>query len=102
MGADDIRQAGGGTDHRDIIETVKSILEPWVQDEEKLRTADEQTHLITDLGLDSIGVLQAILGIEKAFDISIAHHELDSNVLSKLGAIAALIEGKINENRRFT
>ena len=59
---------------------------------------NEQTNLLSDLGLDSVAILQLILGIEKQFNIILKDYELDSDVFSRMGNLIDIIEGKINEN----
>ena len=81
-----------------IIEQMRNILEPWVSDTNLIDKINNQTNLITDLGLDSIGVLQLILGIEKEFGISIENHELDSETFSTIGNLVTVIEKKLYEN----
>ncbi len=79
----------------EIIERLRDILEPWVSN---IDLIDEGTNLVTDLGLDSIGILQVILGIEKTLGISIENHELDSQLLSMTGNLVGLIQEKLNED----
>jgi len=81
-----------------IIEQMRNILEPWVSDTNLIDKINSQTNLITDLGLDSIGVLQLIFGIEKEFGISIENHELDSETFSTIGNLVTVIEKKLYEN----
>lgn len=82
----------------EIIEELCDILEPWVSDIDLIDEIGENTDLVSDLGLDSIGILQMILGIEKALGISIENHELDSDILSMTGNLVSLIQKKLNEN----
>ena len=82
----------------EIFEQIRDILEPWVSDTDLIDEIDEETNLIADLGLDSIGVLQVILGAEKEFGISIKDYELDSQVFSKMGNLVRIIEKKMYED----
>jgi acyl carrier protein len=82
----------------EIIERMRNILEPWVSDATLIDKISEKTNLITDLGLDSIGILQMILGVEKEFDISIETSELDSETFSIMDNILEIIEKKLYEN----
>lgn len=82
----------------EIIEQMREILEPWVSDMESIDRIGEETNLVTDLGLDSIGILQVILGIEKEFDISIENHELDSGLLSRMSNLVSMIQEKLYED----
>jgi len=82
----------------EIIERMRNILEPWVSDAALIDKISEKTNLITDLGLDSIGILQMILGVEKEFDISIETSELDSETFSIMSNLLEIIEKKLYEN----
>lgn len=80
-----------------IIEQMRDIFLPWVDDADQIDTISEQTNLISDLGLDSIGILQVVLGAEKEFGISIDDKQLDSNTFSMMGNFVSLIQEKVNE-----
>ncbi|MHC4647712.1 MAG: acyl carrier protein [Planctomycetota bacterium] len=84
----------------EIIEQMRQILEPWVSDVDALDDIEERTNLVADLGLDSIGILQVILGLEKEFGISIRNNELDAETFSMMGNLVGIIEGKLHENNR--
>ena len=74
------------------------ILEQWIPDVDLTGNIDEETNLIVDLGMDSIGILQVILGIEKEFGVSIKNHEIDSQLLSMLGNLVNMIQEKLDED----
>lgn len=82
----------------EILKRLSCILEPWISDIDLLDIISEQANLITDLGLDSVGILQVVLGIEKEFDILLENNELDSQVFSVMTNLVNLIEEKINED----
>lgn len=79
----------------DILRKLIILLEPWLNNDVTVRI-NEQTGLITNLGLDSVAIMQLILEIEEEFNIYIKSHEIDSNVFSRIGNLIDLIEGKIN------
>ncbi|MHC4153380.1 MAG: acyl carrier protein [Planctomycetota bacterium] len=85
-------------EHSQIIEQLCRILEPWVSDSDLLDSINEQTNLIAELGLDSVGILEVVMDAEKEFDISIKNQELDSDTFSKLGNFVSLLQNKIYEN----
>jgi acyl carrier protein len=85
-------------DRTQIIEQLHEIVEPWVSDSNLIDDINEKTNLIADLGIDSIGILQLILGIEREYGISIKNHELDSRLLSMMGNLVDLIQSKLNED----
>lgn len=77
-----------------ILKILHSILEPWIDNGILL---NEQSNLLGDLGLDSVVILQLILGIEKEFFITLENTELDSSVFSKMANLIDVIEEKLNE-----
>ena len=85
------------TNRADILKTLGIILEPWLDDPEDADEINEEVNLLTGLGLDSVAILQLVLGIEKEFNVTIKDHELDSEVFSKMANLIDLIEGKLNE-----
>jgi len=92
-----INQKNRNPQHIQILNTMRTILEPWSPDIDDLRKITESTNLLTDLGMDSIGILQMLLDIEKEYDIKIKQNELDSTITSKIGNFINLIERKLNE-----
>jgi len=85
------------TDRTDILKTLAAILEPWLDDIDDRDLLNEQTNLLSDLGLDSVAILQLILGIENQFGVTIKDSELDSDVFSKMKNLIDIIEDKLNE-----
>jgi len=92
-----INQKNRNPQHIQILNTMRTILEPWSPDIDDLRKITESTNLLTDLGMDSIGILQMLLDIEKEYDIKIKQNELDSTITSKIGNFINLIERKLSE-----
>jgi acyl carrier protein len=86
------------TGRTEIIGRLREILEPWVSDADLLDDLNEETNMIAELGLDSIGILQVVIGAEKTFGISINDRELDSDTFTIMGNFVALLQKKINEN----
>ncbi len=62
--------------------------------ESSLATADDNTRLIEDLGIDSLTLLEIVLTIEEAVGISIENEELRN--IRTLGEVKAFIEQKIS------
>lgn len=81
-------------DRNEILKSLGIILEPWLDESEGVT---EQVNLLTEVGLDSVAILQLVLGVEKEFGITIQDHELDSEVFSKMGNLIDIIEVKLNE-----
>jgi acyl carrier protein len=82
---------------KEITERIVNILEPWVSDIEMLEQLDDQTDLIAELGMDSVGILELILQIEKVFGISISNDELDSRLFGRIGNLVSMIDSKLDE-----
>ena len=85
-------------DRPQIVEQMRDILEPWIPDVDLIDSIGEETNLIADLGMDSVGILQVILGIEKEFGVSIKNYEIDSQLLSMLGNLVNMIQEKLDED----
>lgn len=85
---------------QEITEQMRGILEPWVSDVDLLDKITEETNLMADLSLDSIGILQVILGAEKVFGIAIEDQELDSDTFSMMGNLVSMIQEKMHEDNR--
>jgi acyl carrier protein len=81
----------------DILRQLRILLEPWVAETEILAELNEDTNLLSDVGVDSVGILQLVLSVEDEFNIKIKDSELDSVVFSKIDNFINLIEVKINE-----
>ena len=82
---------------KQILDQLKILLESWVPDIGLLENIGEETNLLTDAGLDSVGILQIVLAAEKQFNITIKDHELDSTVFSRMGNFINIIESKLYE-----
>lgn len=91
---------GIGIKRENILRQMVEILEPWVSDARLLDGITEKTNLLADLGLDSIGILQVVLGAEKEFGINIEDQELDSDTFSVMGNLVNLVQRKIHEDNR--
>ena len=83
---------------KQILKQIASLLEPWLDDTEKSHPLNEQTDLLTDLGIDSIAILQLILNIERVFAIKIDDSEIDSEMLSRTSRFIDMIERISHEN----
>ena len=83
---------------RQILKQIASLLEPWLDDTNKSRQLNEQTNLLSDIGIDSVGILQLILNIERVFAIKIDDSEIDSEMLSRAGRFIDMIERTIHGN----
>ena len=81
----------------ELLKQICEYLEPWILSEDDRKKIDEKTNLLNDLGIDSVGIMQLLLGVERDYHIVIPEHELDNDVFSRLGNFLNLVESKINE-----
>ena len=81
-----------------IFDQVKILLEPWIDDISVADEINEETNMLSELGIDSVGVLQLILGIEQEYGIRVNDYELDSEFLSRIGNIINMIENRTHED----
>lgn len=58
-------------DRETVIEKLKAIIEPYVQDREAFAAINENTDLLSDLKINSAHLVDIILDTEEAFDIEI-------------------------------
>ena len=58
-------------DRSDVIEKLKAIIEPYVQDKEAFNNMKEETDLLQDLKINSAHLVDIILDAEEEFDIEI-------------------------------
>lgn len=61
----------------DLITKLKTIVEPYVQDEEAFKNLSEDTDFVKDLKINSANLVDVILDVEDAFDIRIENDEME-------------------------
>lgn len=82
-----------------VIPTIVfGIIERYIppESEEKLKTATDDSRLLDDLGIESLTMLEIVLGIEDALEIRIEDSEL--RTIRTLGDINHFLAGKIGGN----
>ncbi|WP_443632210.1 acyl carrier protein [Candidatus Marifrigoribacter sp. Uisw_064] len=70
-----------------MISELKSIVKPYIQDEEAYNNLDENTDFINDLKINSANLVDVILDIEDTYDI-----ELDNESMDKMLNVKAALE----------
>lgn len=60
-----------------LINELKTLLLPYVQDKEAFETLHEQTDFINDLKINSANLVDVILDIEDKYDIEIDNHSME-------------------------
>ena len=81
---------------KDLIITLKKIVEPYVQNQEAFNNLSEETDFINDLKINSANLVDVILDIEDEFDI-----EIDNKSMEKMLSVNAainIIETKLNKS----
>ncbi|WP_339916261.1 acyl carrier protein [Yeosuana marina] len=67
----------------ELIIKLKSIVEPYIQDEEAFKNLSEETDFVKDLKINSANLVDVILDVEDAFDIRIENDEMEQMVSVK-------------------
>jgi len=62
---------------------------------------DNDINLEHDLGIDSIMLLQLVVDIEEAFNITVADDELDADIIGTFGGILELIKSKVSGENEY-
>lgn len=61
----------------EILEQLKKIIMPYVNNEEAFDSFSEETDFITDLNINSANLVDIILDVEDAFDIQIDNESME-------------------------
>jgi acyl carrier protein len=72
---------------------LKSIMKPYVQDQEAFDSLTEETTFINDLKINSANLVDIILDIEEKFDIIIDNESMEKMVNVK--AAISIIESEL-------
>jgi acyl carrier protein len=70
-----------------MISELKSIVKPYIQDQEAFDNLHEDTDFINDLKINSANLIDVILDIEDKYDI-----ELDNDSMDKMLNVKAALE----------
>ena len=71
----------------EIIEKLKKIIEPYVQDQEAFKNINENTDLLNDLKVNSANLVDIIIDAEMEFDI-----EIDDESAEKMLTVKAAVQ----------
>lgn len=75
------------SDTQQMIDDLKQIVKPYIQDEEAFKNLNEDTDFINDLKINSANLVDVILDIEDKYDI-----ELDNESMDKMLNVKAALE----------
>ena len=60
-----------------LIAKLKTIVEPYIQDEEAFKNLSENTDFVKDLKINSANLVDVILDVEDIFDIRIENEDME-------------------------
>jgi acyl carrier protein len=60
-----------------LIAQLKTIVQPYIQDEEAFNNLSESTDFVKDLKINSANLVDVILDVEEVFDILIENADME-------------------------
>jgi acyl carrier protein len=63
-----------------LIAKLKTIVQPYIQDEEAFKNLSEETDFINDLKINSANLVDVILDVEDEFDIRIENDDMEKMI----------------------
>ena len=79
---------------KEIIDNLKIIIKPYVNNIEGLENINSDTEFIKDLEINSANLVDVILDVEDKFDIRIENDEMEK--MLSVGASLEIIQSKIS------
>jgi acyl carrier protein len=67
----------------ELIAKLKTIVKPYIQDEDAFKNLSEQTDFINDLKINSANLVDVILDVEDEFDIRIENDDMEKMISVK-------------------
>ena len=83
------------SNQQQMIEELKEIIKPYIQDEEAFKNLNENTDFINDLKINSANLVDVILDIEDKYDIELDNASMDKMLDVK--SALAIINTKVAE-----
>jgi acyl carrier protein len=80
-------------DKEEILEKLKSIVKPFVNNQEAFTDFTENTDFITDLNINSANLVDIILDVEDVFEIHIDNESMENMIDVK--STLSIIETKL-------
>ncbi|WP_323787529.1 acyl carrier protein [Psychroserpens sp.] len=71
----------------ELITKLKTIVQPYIQDEQAFDNLSEETDFINDLKINSANLVDVILDVEDEFDIRIENDDME-----KMTSVKAAME----------
>ena len=69
--------------NKELITKLKTIVKPYIQDEEAFKNLSEETDFINDLKINSANLVDVILDVEDEFDIIIENEDMEKMISVK-------------------
>lgn len=73
-------------------ETIKKIVMAFAKGVDENYEITNEAHLIDDLNMDSIELIQLLVSLEEEFDIEFDTDELDINSIMQFGNLVNIVE----------
>ncbi|WP_375242057.1 acyl carrier protein [Lacinutrix sp.] len=67
----------------ELIAKLKTIVQPYIQDEDAFNNLSEETDFINDLKINSANLVDVILDVEDEFDIRIENDDMEKMISVK-------------------
>lgn len=80
---------------QELIEQLKGIIKPYIQNQEAFDILTENTDFINDLRINSANLVDVILDIEEKFNIEIDNQSMERMINVK--SAMEIIESKLSE-----
>ena len=80
---------------QETIEKLKTIVKPYIKNQEAFENLTEDTDFIADLNINSANLVDIILDIEEVFDINIDNQSMERMLTVKVAL--EIIETKLSE-----
>ena len=77
----------------ELIAKLKTIVQPYIQDEEAFKNLNEDTDFINDLKINSANLVDVILDVEDEFDIRIENDDMEK--MTAVKAAMAIVNEKL-------
>ncbi|WP_312193159.1 phosphopantetheine-binding protein [Sphingobacterium sp.] len=82
-------------DRKELIDSLKSIIEPYTTRGDTLESISEETDFIHDLEINSANLVDIVLDIEEKFDVTIDNTEMER--MLNVRAAIDIIQSKLND-----
>jgi acyl carrier protein len=79
----------------ELIDKLKGIIAPYVQDEAAFKALTEDTDFVKDLKINSANLVDIILDIEDEFDIILENDDMEQMLTVK--SAMAIVTGKLKD-----